>query len=186
MYSMQQKLLHYIDSRSLTNVLLCSIVFVVLLSCCIINTSISIFEQQAMAQTKTTTSTSHQGQNQTGQIISNKILEVRLLADNLANRLNKTATILQVTSKLPQVSNVSSANLISHVLHGIPSNADLPKRSVAKEIVTADGDVPVVFFNMPNGDFILKNHISINKTSQQITLRLENSSWEQLTLITHF
>ena len=25
--------------------------------------------------------------------------------------------------------------------------------SVAKEIVTADGDVPVVFFNMPNGDF---------------------------------
>src|SRR5947209_4497507 len=111
---MQQKLLHYLRSTSLERALLCLIAFVILLSSCIINT-ISIFEQHAMAQSKTI---GPQGQNQTGQIISNKILEVRLLADSLGNKLNKTAAILQVTSKLPQVRNVSSSNLISHALHG--------------------------------------------------------------------
>ena len=125
MDAMQQKLLHYFFRSTSSGVLLCSIVFIVLLSSCIINSTI-IFEQKAVAQAKTI---SPQDQNQTRKsIISNKILEVRLLADSLGNRLNKTASILQVTSKLPQVRNLSSSNLISHALHGIPNNADLPKR----------------------------------------------------------
>ena len=77
----------FLQSTSLERALLCLIAFVILLSSCIINT-ISIFEQHAMAQSKTI---GPQGQNQTGQIISNKILEVRLLADSLGNKLNKTA-----------------------------------------------------------------------------------------------
>lgn len=157
MDAMQQKLLHYFFRSTSSGVLLCSIVFIVLLSSCIINRTI-IFEQKAVAQAKTI---SPQDQNQTRKsIISNKILEVRLLADSLGNRLNKTASILQVTSKLPQVRNISSSNLISHALHGIPNNADLPKRSVAKDILAADRDIPVVFFTMPNGAFYFEEPYS--------------------------
>jgi Cache domain len=156
MYTMLQKLLN----QSLIKVSLCSIVSIALLSNGVVNSAV-MFKQQAIAQTKTNIGV--QGQNQTGQIISNKILEVRLLADTLGNRLNKSAAVLQVTSKLPQVTNVSSANSISHELHGIPSNADLPKRSVAKEILASDSDIPVVFFNMPNGNFYLEEPYSHQK-----------------------
>jgi hypothetical protein len=157
MDAIQQMLLHYFFRSTSSAVLLCSIVFIVLLCDCIIN-SIVIFEQKAVAQAKTI---SPQDQNQTRQsIISNKILEVRLFADSLGNRLNKTASILQVTSKLPQVRNVSSSNLISYALHGIPNNADLPKRSVAKDILAADRDIPVIFFNMPDGAFYFEEPYS--------------------------
>ena len=97
MYTMLQKLLN----QSLTKVSLCSIVSVVLLSNCVANSAV-MFKQQVIAQTTTNTDVQgqnqqqHQSQNQTGQIISNKILEVRLLAYTLANRLNKSAAILQL------------------------------------------------------------------------------------------
>ncbi|HKG71763.1 MAG TPA: hypothetical protein VKA87_07680 [Nitrososphaeraceae archaeon] len=56
---------------------------------------------------------SAQGPNNTGSGIQNNTVEsttpldrsliVKLLADNLENRLNKSATILEITGELPQV-----------------------------------------------------------------------------------
>lgn len=83
-----------------------------------------------MAQTTNSSSSSPTSQNQTKQIIANDKLIVRLLADSLANRLNKTAAILEVTSLLPQVRNVPYANSISPAFHGIPQNLDSPKRAI--------------------------------------------------------
>ena len=65
-------------------------------------------------------------------------LIVKLLADNLENRLNKSAVILEITGELPQVKNVSYANSISSELHGIPKDIDIAKRKVAQDILTAD------------------------------------------------
>ena len=55
--------------------------------------------------------------------IQNNVLITKILAKNLENRLQKAGAILEVTSKLPQVRNVSYAHLLNqtlNILHGIP------------------------------------------------------------------
>src|SRR5688572_10074794 len=90
-------------------------------------------------------------QNKTAE--STTPLIVKLLADNLENRLNKSAVILEITGELPQVKNVSY--VISSELHGIPKDIDIVKRKVAQDILTADRDLQVISFLMPNGDIYM-------------------------------
>ena len=81
--------------------------------------------------------------------------KVRVLADELETRINKSGEILEITSKLPQVSSAPFASSISPELHGIPEDADMPKRKVAQDILDTDKDFQVIFFLMPNGDMYL-------------------------------
>ncbi len=86
----------------------------------------------------------HQGENY-----------VKLLAQDMENRLEKAAAILELTGMLPEVKNVSYAHMLNNTieqLKGIPQNADIPKRQVAKDILEKYGEFQVVFFLMPNGD----------------------------------
>jgi hypothetical protein len=92
--------------------------------------------------------------NQTAEstIPADRSLLVKLLADNLENRLNKSAAILEITGELPQVKNASYASLISSELHGIPKDLDIAKRKVAHDILASDNDLQIIAFLMPNGD----------------------------------
>ena len=82
-------------------------------------------------------------------------LIVKLFANNLENHIQKAGAILNVTSKLPQVRNTSFAYLLNQTLstlHGIPQNADVEKREIAKNILASDKDFFEIVFFMPNGD----------------------------------
>jgi Cache domain len=113
---------------------------------------------------------SAQALNNTGSVIQNKTAEstipadrgllVKLLADDLENRLNKSAAILEITGELPQVKNASYAGSISSELHGIPIDLDFAKRKVAHDILASDKDLEVIFFLMPNGDVYLEEPYS--------------------------
>ena len=81
--------------------------------------------------------------------------KVRVLADELETRINKSGAILEITSKLPQVSSTPFASSISPELPGIPEDADMPKRKVAKDILDTDKDFQAIFFLMPNGNMYL-------------------------------
>lgn len=83
-------------------------------------------------------------------------LIVKLLADNLETSLNKSAAILEVTSKLPEVNSVLYATSINPELHGIPQDLDIPKRKVAQSILIADMNLEVIFFLMPDGNMYLE------------------------------
>jgi hypothetical protein len=108
--------------------------------------------------------------NNTGSVIQNKTAEstipadrsllVKLLADNLENRLNKSAAILEITGELPQVKNASYASSISSKLHGIPIDLDIVKRKVAHDILASDKDLEVIFFLMPNGGVYMEEPYS--------------------------
>ena len=108
--------------------------------------------------------------NNTGSVIQNKTAEstipadrsllLKLLADNLENRINKSAAILEITGELPQVKNASYASSISSELHGIPKDLDIAKRKVVHDILTSDKDLEVIFFLMPNGDVYLEEPYS--------------------------
>jgi Cache domain len=82
-------------------------------------------------------------------------LIVKLLADNLETSLNKSAAILEVTSKLPEVNSTFYATSISPEIHGIPQDLDTAKRKVAQDILISDKNFEVIFFLMPNGNMYI-------------------------------
>jgi Cache domain len=89
------------------------------------------------------TSNSNNSSTVTNTTAASNSLITNILAKNLENHLLKAGAILNVTSKLPQVRNVSSAHLLNQTLktlHGILSNYK---------------DFQVILFIMPNGDMYL-------------------------------
>src|ERR687890_584515 len=105
--------------------------------------------------------------------LGSKILNIKLLADNLENRLNKSAAILEITSKLPEVRKVSFASSINNTLHGIPKDTDLAKRKVAQDILSKYNDFRVIAFLMPNGDVYMEEPYSrqLNLTKTNFAFR---------------
>ncbi|HET7284550.1 MAG TPA: cache domain-containing protein [Nitrososphaeraceae archaeon] len=100
--------------------------------------------------------------------IQNNILFTNILARNLENHIQKAGAILEVTSKLPQVRNMSYANLLNQTLktlHGIPQYADKEKRQVAKNIIiSSNSDLYKIYFIMPNGDMYFLEPYSTQQT----------------------
>jgi hypothetical protein len=84
-------------------------------------------------------------QNGTAGIAADKSLIVKLLADNLENRLNKSAAILEITSRLRDVKIVPYTDSVDRTLHGIPKDLDIPKRNIAQHILAADKDLEVIY-----------------------------------------
>src|ERR671920_1406356 len=105
--------------------------------------------------------------------LGSKILDIKLLANNLENRLNKSAAILEMTSKLPEVRKVSFASSINNTLHGIPKDTDLAKRKVAQDILSKYNDFRVIAFLMPNGDMYMEEPYSrqLNLTKTNFAFR---------------
>jgi hypothetical protein len=118
------------------------------------------FFETASAQVFNNTGSGIQNKTAESTIPADRSLLVKLLADNLENRLNKSAAILEITGELPQVNNTSYASSISSELHGIPIDLDIAKRKVAHDILTSDIDLQVIFFLMPNGDMYMEEPYS--------------------------
>ena len=100
-------------------------------------------------------------------IIQNRILFTNLLAKNLENHIQKAGAILEITSKLPQVRNVSYAHLLNQTLdrlHGIPQYADTEKRHIAKNIIASNSDLYKIYFILPNGDMYFLEPYSTQQT----------------------
>jgi C4-dicarboxylate-specific signal transduction histidine kinase len=99
--------------------------------------------------------------------IQNNVLITKISAKNLENHLQKAGAILEITSKLPQVKNISFAHLLNqtlNTLHGIPRDADIEKRHVVKNILSSNSDLYEVFLLMPNGDMYFLEPYSIQQT----------------------
>lgn len=91
---------------------------------------------------------------------------VKLLAQDMKNQLEKDAAILELTGMLPEVKNLTSVNMLDQPIgqsKGIPQNADIPKREVAKDILKKYGEFQVVFFLRPNGDIYIEEPYSLQK-----------------------
>ena len=139
-------------------IFLCLLTMSIILSIDIINSTSNTLVDSANAQI---TLDSIRGlQNGTAQSTVDRSLIVKLLADNLEDRFNKSAAILEITSRLPELKNVSYANSIDTTLHGIPQDLDIEKRKIAQDILTADRDFEVIFFLLPNGDMYLEEPYS--------------------------
>src|SRR5215218_330618 len=142
-------------------IVLCLLTISIILSIDIINSSSNTLVDSANAQI---TLDSIRGlQNGTAQSTVDISLIAKLLAHNLEDRLNKSAAILEITSRLPELKNVSYVNSIDPTLHGIPQDLDIEKRKIAQDILAADRDFELIFFLLPNGDMYLEEPYSRQK-----------------------
>jgi Cache domain len=122
------------------------------------------FFEPSSAQANISTNYNTTDSNSTQNNIS---LITNILAKNLENRIQKAGAILEITSKVPQVRDVSYAHLLNqtlNTLHGIPQYADIEKRQVVKNILSNNNDFYEIFLVMPNGDMYFLEPYSIQQT----------------------
>jgi Cache domain len=123
----------------------------------------------AMATTTTTRAFTQTNNSNT----QSTITITKLLANNLENQIQKAGTILNITSKLPQVRNVPYAHLLNQTLttlHGIPKDADIQKRQVAQNILSNYKDLQIIIFIMPNGNIYFDEPYSRQQISTTTNL----------------
>ena len=106
---------------------------------------------------------SSNAQNLQANNTQSSMIITKLLANNLQNHLQNAGSILEITSKLPQVNNTSFAHLLNQTLttlHGIPKDADIKKRQIAQDILSNYKDFQLIFFLMPNGNLYFEQPYS--------------------------
>ncbi|HZD36989.1 MAG TPA: cache domain-containing protein, partial [Nitrososphaeraceae archaeon] len=89
-------------------------------------------------------------------INSNDILQVQILAEGIEKRIEDSASLLEITAKLPEMKDMPNTSLLSEtqdIFNGISENADIKKRTVAQDIISNyNNDISAIGFILPNGD----------------------------------
>ena len=130
------------------------------------------YSTQSMAMNK---STIPQQYNITAPIANdNNILKIKFLANDISNRINTIASILENTSKLSAVKNIPSASSINKTLHGIPDNLDTAKRKIAQQIMLqhSNSSFVSIAFLLSNGDMYM-----VEPYDRQLKLPINNLAY---------
>ncbi len=103
---------------------------------------------------------------------------VRLLASNLEERIASSVKVMSLTGLAPEVRNTDSLSLVSTAQMGIPQDADVAKRQVAKNIISTYGDdVASIFFLTPEGNIYIGEPFEQQK--QLPRLNYSDRDWYQ-------
>jgi cache domain-containing protein len=86
--------------------------------------------------------------------------DVRAVASETGSRMSAVASVMEVTAKLPQVKDTSDAGLVSAENKGVPEDAAVEKRQVAKDILASNSDIDAIGFILANGDMYLEEPYS--------------------------
>ncbi|HET8794675.1 MAG TPA: cache domain-containing protein [Nitrososphaeraceae archaeon] len=121
----------------------------------------------------------NQSKKQFKQSYDNNIQERALLLDlmgvKIENVIDKSKAILETTSFVPQIRNMSFINQIDQEkLNGIPEGLDLAKRDMARYLLSQYPENFVsILFQLPNGDVYLLEPFSrqINLTTHNLSFR---------------
>jgi hypothetical protein len=114
---------------------------------------------------------------------NNSTVLLQLLANRFENRINEAASLLELTSKLPQVRNTQHISSISEEFMGIPENLDLEKRKIAQYILKQDKNIDSIFFLTPKGDMYIGEPFS---DQQQLPrLNFADRDWYKGVTILH-
>ena len=95
-----------------------------------------------------------------------------LLSKILEAEIDKVSTILEITSKSPEIRKSPNATLLSETIetyNGIPELSEQEKRNVLKNIVLNYDDISGAAFLMPNGDMYIREpfyeQLNLNKSN---------------------
>jgi hypothetical protein len=83
---------------------------------------------------------------------SSLLNELENIKNILESKVTKLATALQIASSLPQILQPPDVNLIDPKVNGIPEDADIEKRKIAKILLDQFNEFLSVVFLLNNGD----------------------------------
>ncbi len=86
----------------------------------------------------------------TNQDNSTLLKELKIIKTILENKVTKLATALQIASSLPEILQPPNINLLDSKVNGIPENADIEKRKIAKILLEQFNEFSSIFFLLNN------------------------------------
>ena len=91
----------------------------------------------------------------------------------LESKVTKLATALQIASTLPQILQTPNINLIDPNINGIPDDADIDKRKIARILLDQFNELSSVVFLLNNGDVYFDEPFErqLNLTTNNLSFR---------------
>ena len=101
------------------------------------------------------------------------INELENIKNILESKVTKLATALQIASSLPQILEHHNVNLIDPKVNGIPENADIEKRKIAKILMDQFKEFSSIGLLLNNGDvyFLEPLERQLNLTTNNLSFR---------------
>jgi hypothetical protein len=103
---------------------------------------------------------------------SSLLNELESIKNILESKVTKLATVLQIASNLPQILQPPNINLIDSKVNGIPEDADMEKRKIAK-ILMNQFEFSSIDFLLNNGDVYFDEPFEdqLNRTATNLSFR---------------
>jgi hypothetical protein len=103
---------------------------------------------------------------------SSLLNELESIKNILESKVTKLATVLQIASNLPQILQPPNINLIDSKVNGIPEDADMEKRKIAK-ILMNQFEFSSIDFLLNNGDVYFDEPFEdqLNRTVTNLSFR---------------
>jgi hypothetical protein len=99
--------------------------------------------------------------------------ELENIKNILESKVTKVATALQIASNLPQILQPPDINLIDPKINGIPEDADIEKRKIAKILLDQFNKFSSIVFLLKNGDVYFDEPFErqLNLTTNNLSFR---------------
>jgi hypothetical protein len=99
--------------------------------------------------------------------------ELTNIKNILESKVTKVATALQIASSLPQILQPPDINLIDSKINGIPEDADIEKRKIAKILLDQFNKFSSIVFLLNNGDVYFDEPFErqLNLTTNNLSFR---------------
>jgi cache domain-containing protein len=99
--------------------------------------------------------------------------ELTNIKNILESKVTKLATALQIASSLPQILQSPDINLIDPKVNGIPEDADIEKRKIAKILLDQFNEFSSIVFLLNNGDVYFDEAFErqLNLTTNNLSFR---------------
>ncbi|MDF2737739.1 MAG: hypothetical protein K0S93_1597 [Nitrososphaeraceae archaeon] len=104
---------------------------------------------------------------------SSLLNELENIKNILESKVTKLATALQIASTLPQILQPPDINLIDSKINGIPEDADIEKRKIAKILLDQFNEFSSIVFLLNNGDVYFDEPFErqLNLTTNNLSFR---------------
>jgi hypothetical protein len=111
--------------------------------------------------------------NTTNENNSSLLNELESIKNILENKVTKLATVLQIASNLPQILQPPDVNLVDPKVNGIPEDADIEKRKIAKILLDQFKEFSSIDFLLNNGDIYFDEPFEdqLNRTVTNLSFR---------------
>ena len=140
----------------------------------IIITSIILFSANSYSLSSIYAQDTQYSNNNTNENNNSSLLnELENIKNILESKVTKLATALQIASSLPQILQPPDVNLIDPKVNGIPEDADIEKRKIAKILLDQFKEFSSIVFLLNNGDVYFDEPFErqLNLTTNNLSFR---------------